>query len=146
MPTWLLKACAGELAPFLCKLFNASLHAGVLPGTFKSAFVTPVLKKTGLAEDDVKNCRPISNLSVVSKLLERLVASQLLHYLIVIIFYQSSNRHTGQTAPRRHRDSHGQGVIRHSDGVWSWRHCRPCLTGLFGGLWHRRSQHFTSEA
>ena len=81
MPTWLLKACAGELAPFLCKLFNVSLHAGVLPGTFKSAFVTPILKKDGLAEYDTKNYGPISNLSVVSKLLERLVVNQLMHYL-----------------------------------------------------------------
>ena len=63
------------------ELFNVSLYEGVLPGTFKSAFVTPILKKAGLAEDDAKNYRPFSNLSVVSKLLERLVASQLLYYL-----------------------------------------------------------------
>jgi len=81
MPTWLLKACASDLAPFLCRLFNASLLEGVLPSTFKSAYVTPILKKTGLAEDDAKSYRPISNLSVASKLLERLVASQLLCYL-----------------------------------------------------------------
>jgi hypothetical protein len=81
MPIWLLKACAGDLAHFLCQLFNASLRTGVFPRTFKSAYVTPILKKTGLAEDDAKNYRPISNLSVVSKLLERLVASQLLCYL-----------------------------------------------------------------
>jgi hypothetical protein len=79
--TWLLKACASDLAPFLCQLFNASIHAGVFPDTFKSAFVSPILKKAGLNENDAKNYRPISNLSVVSKLLERLVASQLLHYL-----------------------------------------------------------------
>jgi len=35
----------------------------------------------GLAEDDAQNYRPISNLSIVSKLLERLVASSLLSYL-----------------------------------------------------------------
>ena len=52
-----------------------------VPGTFKSAFVTPILRKGGLAEDNTKNYRPISNLSVVSKLLEKLVASQILHYL-----------------------------------------------------------------
>ena len=73
MPTWLLKVCARDLAPFLCRLFNASLLIGVFPDTFKSAYVTPILKKSGLAEDDAKNYRPISNLSVSSKLLERLV-------------------------------------------------------------------------
>ena len=81
MPTWLLKVCARDLVPFLCRLFNASLLIGVFPDTFKSAYVTPILKKSGLAEDDAKNYRPISNLSVLSKLLERLVAGQLVDYL-----------------------------------------------------------------
>jgi hypothetical protein len=52
MPTWLLKVCARDLAPFLCRLFNASLLMGVFPDTFESAYVTPTLKKSGLAEDD----------------------------------------------------------------------------------------------
>jgi len=43
--------------------------------------VTPILKKLGLAKDDALNYRPILNLPVISKLLERLVASQLLSYL-----------------------------------------------------------------
>jgi len=37
--------------------------------------------KPGLAEDDAQNYRSISNLYVISKSLERLVASQLLSYL-----------------------------------------------------------------
>ena len=36
---------------------------------------------SGLDSADVKNYRPISNLKVISKLLERLVASQLMEYL-----------------------------------------------------------------
>jgi len=47
------------------------------PCSFKSAYVTPILKKPGLAEDDLQNYRPISNLSVISMLLE----SKLLSYL-----------------------------------------------------------------
>jgi len=72
MPTWLLKTCASDLAPFLCQLFNASLLSGMFPSSFKSAYVTPILKKPGLAEDDAQNYRPISNLSVILKLLERI--------------------------------------------------------------------------
>ena len=47
----------------------------------RSAYVTPLLKKADLDPTDVKSYRPISNLSVLSKLLERLVARQLLDYL-----------------------------------------------------------------
>ena len=59
------------------------LHEGVFPDTFKSVFVTAILKKAGLAEDDAMNYRLISNLSVLwfCKLLKRIVASQLLHYM-----------------------------------------------------------------
>ena len=43
-----------------------------------------VLKEQGLNPADASCCRPISNLSVVSKLLERLVAQQLQHYLCTL--------------------------------------------------------------
>jgi len=58
IPTCLLKACASDLARFLSWLFTASLQAGVFPSTFKSAFVTSILKKSGPAEDDTKNDEP----------------------------------------------------------------------------------------
>ena len=78
---WLLKDCVDDLAPFLCYMFNTSLQQGIVPSTFKSAFITPLLKKPDLDSADVKSYRPISNLPVLSKLLERLVARQLLDYL-----------------------------------------------------------------
>jgi hypothetical protein len=53
----------------------------VVPDIFKAAYITPLLKKPDADPDDVKNYRPISNLTVLSKLLERLVAKQLLDYL-----------------------------------------------------------------
>ena len=78
---WLLKNNAETLAPFLCQLFNWSLEHGVVPSSFKSAYVTPLLKKADLDPADAKSYRPISNLSVISKLLERLVCKQLVKYL-----------------------------------------------------------------
>ena len=69
------------LAPFLVELFNRSLAAGDVPDIFKAAYITPLLKKPDADPSDVKFYRPISNLSVLSKLLERLVAKQLLSYL-----------------------------------------------------------------
>ncbi len=81
MPTWLVKKSAGSLAPFLCRLFNQSLKHGNVPTAFKSAYITPLLEKADLDPTDVKSYRPISNLSVISKLLERIVAKQLITYL-----------------------------------------------------------------
>ena len=77
IPTQILKDNIGILAPFITHMFNTSLSLGVVPRTFKSAYVTPLIKKPDLDITDVKSYRPISNLKVLSKLLERLVASQL---------------------------------------------------------------------
>jgi len=58
-----------------------SLEHGVVPAVFKSAYITPRLKKPNLDPSDVTSYRPISNLSVIFKLLERLVCKQIMDYL-----------------------------------------------------------------
>ena len=83
IPTSLLKGCADVIAPFLVELYNKSLQTGSVPALFKTAYITPLLKKSDLDSADVRSCRPISNLSVMSKLLEHLVARQLLDHLAV---------------------------------------------------------------
>src|SRR5664279_1020621 len=77
LPTRLLRDNIEELAPFLVELLNRSLQHGVVPTAFIAAFITPLLKKLQI----FKSYRPISNLSVLSKLLEILVAQQLIDYL-----------------------------------------------------------------
>ena len=47
----------------------------------KDAFIIPVIKKPGLDVADHGSYQPISNLAVISKLLERLVAALLVRYL-----------------------------------------------------------------
>ena len=69
------------LAPFLTFLFNRSLSLGSVPAILKAAYITPRLKKPDLDTLDVKSYRPICNLPVLSKVLERLVAKQLLSHL-----------------------------------------------------------------
>jgi hypothetical protein len=81
LPTKRLKDNVEILSPFLCHLFNLSLTHGIFPSNFKTAYITPLLKSTDLDPTDAKSYRPISNLSVTSKLLERLVCKQLLSYL-----------------------------------------------------------------
>ncbi|WP_308339768.1 reverse transcriptase domain-containing protein, partial [Thiolapillus sp.] len=55
--------------------------SGTFPTVFKHAIVKPLLKKTSLDPNDLKNFRPVSNLSFFSKLLEKVVMSQLLDHL-----------------------------------------------------------------
>jgi len=81
LPTWLFKLCASELSPFLSLLFSRSFADGAVPQSHKAAYVTPLLKKANLDPVDARSYRPVSNLSVVSKLLERIVARRLLSYL-----------------------------------------------------------------
>jgi hypothetical protein len=81
MPTSVLKSIADLVAPFIAELFSRSLEQGYYPTEFKRAFVTPVIKQTGLDASVASSYRPISNLSVLSKLFERMVARQLLSYL-----------------------------------------------------------------
>ena len=74
MPTCFVQEFAPIVAPFFAHVFNVSLEKGYLP-------VYPGLKKPSLDPDDLSNYRPISNLSFVSKLLERAVHAQSLLYL-----------------------------------------------------------------
>jgi hypothetical protein len=68
------------LALFLVELFNPLLALGVVPYIFTSAYITLLLKTADLEPVDAKSYRPISNLTLLTKLLERLVARQLLDY------------------------------------------------------------------
>ena len=53
----------------------------MVPKDFKQAVVRPLLKRNNLNTDDLKNYRPVSNLSFVSKQLERVVATRLSEHL-----------------------------------------------------------------
>ncbi len=60
---------------------NRSLSSGIVPTTLKAAVIKPLLKKTTLDPEVLNNFRPISNLPFISKVLERIVASQLIDHL-----------------------------------------------------------------
>ena len=77
IPTWMLKECIDSLAPIITVIINKSLSAGLVPKDFKIAHISPLLKKAGLDSEIFKFFRPISNLSFISKLSERIVDEQL---------------------------------------------------------------------
>ena len=70
-----------QLLPFIHLMCNTSLRDGVLPDAEKHAIVTPILKKADLDPDNNKGYRPISYLSFMSMLIERLVSNRLTSYL-----------------------------------------------------------------
>ena len=82
-PTELLKRCVTVLLPYLVKLFNLSLSSGVVPTSFKHAMVKPLIKKPSLDPENLRNYRPISNLSFLSKILKKIVAKRLSDYMTV---------------------------------------------------------------
>ena len=62
-------------SPPFNKLVSISLQDGVFLEPFKNAIVTPLIKKTSLPKEDLKNYRPVSGLSCLSKLVEPVVAA-----------------------------------------------------------------------
>ena len=81
MPTNLLLQHLDTLLPKITEIINDSLNSGSVPSIFKNASVKPLLKKPSLDNNMLKNYRPVSNLSFLSKLLERVVQKQLFAYL-----------------------------------------------------------------
>ena len=103
IPTNILKEFQPELLPFLTRMCNMSLQEGCLPTTQRQAIVTPRIKKPRTDASEVKNYRPISNLTFLSKVIERLVCKQLVTYLEannLLPRYQSAYRrhHSTETA------------------------------------------------
>ena len=81
IPTTLFLECLDQLLPTVTSLVNESLSTGVFPTPCKAAIVRPLLKKQNLDQNILKNFRPVSNLSFLSKVIEKAVLQQLLEYL-----------------------------------------------------------------
>ena len=77
----MIKQLIGPLPPILTKIVNLSLRDGIVPRTLKSATVTSMNKKVSPDQNIMTNYRPISNLSFISKILEKVSSSQLCHHL-----------------------------------------------------------------
>ena len=80
-PTWIVKQFVDELSSFICCVINSSIRDGVIPFRQKCAIVTPILKKETLDPSDLNNYRPVSNLSFLSKIFERVIYEQMEAYL-----------------------------------------------------------------
>jgi len=73
-----MQRCTVAILAALC---NTSLQTGVVPALLKTAIITPRLKKPGMDINTAQSYRPISNLSFLSKLLERVVGGHIQSFL-----------------------------------------------------------------
>ena len=76
-PTWLVKEFRRLLSPFVALLINVSFITGCFPAKYKHAVVSPLLKKSDADKNELKNYRPVLNLPLLSKLLEKVAQTQL---------------------------------------------------------------------
>ena len=80
IPVVVLKKCKPELSHILAKLFNKCLKESCFPDCWKVSSVVPVFTSVG-ERSTAKNYRPVSLLSVVSKVLEKLVNNRIVDQL-----------------------------------------------------------------
>ena len=76
----MLKVTANAIFPSVTALFNKSIRSRIIPNKWKQANVTPIPKGSNFSS--VSNYRPISLLSILSKLLERHMHGLIYQYLL----------------------------------------------------------------
>ena len=77
---WFLKSCESELSYILAELFNECLKESCFPDCWKVSSVVPVFKNVG-ERPTGKSYPPVSLLSVVSKVFEKLVNNRIVDNL-----------------------------------------------------------------
>ena len=79
IPTSLLKMHIEFLAPIIFNIANSSLESGIFLDELKDALLHPLHKHPSL-KLLFGNFRPVSNLSYLGKVIERLACRQIVHY------------------------------------------------------------------
>ena len=102
MPSSLVKEHAAVLALIITQIINKSMDKGTVSENLKNSILKPLLKKQGLVPI-FGNYHPVSNLSYILKLLEKVVSTQLIDLaetLCNIEPYQSAyhSGHSTETA------------------------------------------------
>ena len=100
-PSMLLMSHLQTIIDTITHIINLCISTSVFPSSCKSAIVLPLIKKHGLDPQVLKNYRPVSNLSFLSKLIEKVISLASSHTLLIMILLINSSLHTGAvTAPK----------------------------------------------
>ena len=86
IPVVVVKNCEPELSYILAELFNKCLKESCFPGFWKVSSVVPIVKNVG-ERSTAKNYRPVSLLSVISKVFEKLVNNSIVDHLEKGVFF-----------------------------------------------------------
>ena len=76
-PHQVFNHCTKPFSTAIAKLINMSFQEGHFPSIYKTAQITPLLKKPSFDPNVPERFRPISNLSTISKIVERAILIQL---------------------------------------------------------------------
>ena len=90
----------------ILRIVNLCFSYGDFPASCKSAIISPLIKKTGLDSEILKNYRPVANLSFISKIIEKAIATQIHSHLInndIVDNFQSAYK-TGHSLLRVYND------------------------------------------
>ena len=83
------------LVLIIIHMANMSFESGRFQKSQKQAVVRPQLKKPNIDLIDLKSYHPVSNLSFVSKIIERLAANKFNVHSGLFNLLQRDNQHTG---------------------------------------------------
>jgi hypothetical protein len=83
-----VKTVAESIAPVLTHLINLSFSTGIFPEQLKLSTIVPIYKKGSSLKKD--NLRPISLLSIFSKIIEKLMNNRLVKYLDSFKYFSNS--------------------------------------------------------
>ena len=81
-PTKLLMNHLPAVIDIILHIVNLSISTCIFPLSCKSSIVMPLIKKPGLDSEVLENYRPVSNLSVMTKIIEKVISTQLVTYIV----------------------------------------------------------------
>ena len=82
--SWLLKELRTCIIEPLAMLINKSMQQGVFPDKLKIAKIIPIYKSKD--KDQFSNYRPISLLSSISKIYEKIIYKRLYNYIEPVLY------------------------------------------------------------
>ena len=102
-PTKLLMSHLSYIIDIILCIVNLCFSSGAFPIPCKFSINFPLIKKPGLDPEMLKNYRPVANLSFISKIVEKAIATQLHDHLInndIVDNFQSAYKagHSCETA------------------------------------------------
>jgi hypothetical protein len=90
IPSSILKDSKAILSPILAHIINNSLLTGIFPSELKIANVIPIFKSGNLEE--INNYRPVSLLTIMSKIYEKVFYTRLINFLNDQIFFMFKDK------------------------------------------------------